>query len=66
MISYYAARTIGAVETVGDWLAALDRAAQKDVLDGKLEKFRRVSLMIEGDRAAKLLGARGQPAADPR
>jgi hypothetical protein len=66
VISYYAARTIGAVEAVEDWLPALDRAAETDILDGKLEKFRRVSLMIEGDKSAKLLGQRGQPAADPR
>jgi hypothetical protein len=55
VISYYAGRTIAAADTVGAWLAAQDGLAAHDVAAGKLEKFRRVSLMVEGDASLRVL-----------
>ena len=48
VISYYAGRTFATVDTAGEWLSAFNTAAERDVSERKLEKARRVSLMIRG------------------
>ena len=55
VVSYYAGSTVPAADTVGGWLAAQDRMAARDVSQGRLEAFRRVSLMVEGDPSLRIL-----------
>ena len=46
---------VPAADTVGGWLAAQDRMAARDVSQGRLEAFRRVSLMVEGEPSLRIL-----------
>jgi hypothetical protein len=57
VVSYYAASTLAAAGTVQDWLAAQDRLAAQDISQRRLESFRRVSLMVEGDPSRRLFAA---------
>ena len=56
VITYYAGSTVAGARTAGDWLAAMDAAAERDMTSGKLARSRRVPLMVEGDAAAPLPG----------
>jgi hypothetical protein len=56
VITNYAARTMKTVRTVGEWLKAIDVTADRDVSSGRLESFRRVRLMVEGEATARLVG----------
>jgi hypothetical protein len=54
VISYYAGSTVAAAGTVESWLSAQDRMAAQDVSQHRLESFRRVNLMVEGDPSLRL------------
>jgi len=56
VITNYAARTMRSVRTVGEWLNAIDASADSDVSSGRVESFRRVRLMVEGESTARLVG----------
>jgi hypothetical protein len=62
VVSYYAATTMAGADTAGDWLSAMDAAAERDLSTGNLKRVQRVSLMIEGDSSVRVLGQRAQPA----
>ncbi len=60
VLSYYAARALPEVETVGDWLAAITELAGGDARSGRLPKTHRPQLQLLGDGAAgwPVIGAR--------
>ena len=65
VISYYGARTLAQAHTAGEWLSSFNTAADRDVLQGKLHRLKRVDVVIEGDSSVRILGRRAQTLVAP-
>ena len=48
VISFYAAATLADASTIGDWLARIEAVVQQDVEAGKLPRFYRPELHVQG------------------
>ncbi|MEZ4727469.1 MAG: hypothetical protein R3E79_10075 [Caldilineaceae bacterium] len=59
VLSYYATATLPTAQTMGDWLAQIEKQVQQDGAMGTLPAFYRPNLQLLGDSDQPLPSAKG-------